>query len=224
MKFHLKRVVGSQVLTYEELETVSCQVEACLNSRPILATTSHDSDGIFTLTAGHFLILKPPAAYPEDPRLPEEPCRLLMPVHRPALLGQVESRVPPNSAVPEQMEDSQSQPPRRRHCSPQRGQNILLPLALGKGPPHLPWQGWPCQGSSDPDRDLNFQETSDKAGSPPQGRSKDSSAGLPPGVCLGTDPIHCPQDDLAPQLNSEEQDPSIGEMPEALTSQGGGLT
>ena len=29
MKYHLKRVVGSQILTYEELSTVSAQVEAC---------------------------------------------------------------------------------------------------------------------------------------------------------------------------------------------------
>ena len=76
MKFHLKRVVGAQILTYEELSTVACQIEACLNSRPILAMTSHASDGIFNLTAGHFLILKPPAAYPEQPILPEEPCHL----------------------------------------------------------------------------------------------------------------------------------------------------
>ena len=73
MKFHLRRVIGSQILTYEELATISCQVEACLNSRPILATTSHDEDGIFS---GHFLLLKPPTAYPDYPRLPEEPCRL----------------------------------------------------------------------------------------------------------------------------------------------------
>ena len=65
MKFHLKRVVGAQILTFEELSTVACQVEACLNSRPILAMTSHSSDGIFTLTSGHFLLLKPPAAYPD---------------------------------------------------------------------------------------------------------------------------------------------------------------
>ena len=73
MKFHLKRVVGSQVLTFEEMQTVTCQVEACLNSRPIIAKTSHNMDGIFTLTSGHFLLLKPPMAYPEDPRMPEEP-------------------------------------------------------------------------------------------------------------------------------------------------------
>ena len=76
MKYHLKRVVGSQVLTYEELQTVTCQVEACLNSRPIMAKTSHDQDGISTLTSGHFLTLQPSSAYPSNPHLPEEPCLL----------------------------------------------------------------------------------------------------------------------------------------------------
>ncbi len=76
MKFHLKRVVGSQTLTYEELATVTTQVEACLNSRPLLAITSHDADGITPLTPGHFLMLKPPTTYPDYPGLPEEPCKL----------------------------------------------------------------------------------------------------------------------------------------------------
>ena len=76
MKYHLKRVVGSQILTYEELSTVSAQVEACLNSRPLLATTSHNPDGITPLTPGHFLLLKPPTAYPDYPQLPEEPSKL----------------------------------------------------------------------------------------------------------------------------------------------------
>ena len=75
-KYHLKRVVGSQVLTYEELATVSAQVEACINSRPLTAMTSHNQDGITPLTPGHFLLLKPPTAYPEYPSLPEEPCNL----------------------------------------------------------------------------------------------------------------------------------------------------
>ena len=75
-KYHLKRVVGTQILTYEELSTVSTQVEACLNSRPLTTMTSHDSDGLTPLTPGHFLLLKPPTAYPEYPGLPEEPCKL----------------------------------------------------------------------------------------------------------------------------------------------------
>ena len=73
MKYHFKRVVGSLVLSFEELTTVACQVEACLNSRPILATTSHNQDGISTLTSGHFLMMQPPTAYPTDPSPMEEP-------------------------------------------------------------------------------------------------------------------------------------------------------
>ena len=76
MKMHLKRIMGLTPLTFEEMETVTCQVEACLNSRPIIPMTSHNPDGLSTLTAGHFLLFKPPMAYPEDPRLPEEPSLL----------------------------------------------------------------------------------------------------------------------------------------------------
>ena len=73
MKFHFKRVVGSLILTFEELTTVACQIEACLNSRPMMAITSHNQDGISALTSGHFLILQPPTAYPTDPSTMEEP-------------------------------------------------------------------------------------------------------------------------------------------------------
>ena len=44
---------------------MTCQVEACLNSRPVTAITSHDLDGISVLTPGHFLIGRPLTAYPE---------------------------------------------------------------------------------------------------------------------------------------------------------------
>ena len=73
MKYHLKRVVGPLILSFEELTTVACQVEACLNSRPIIAISSHNEDGISTLTAGHFLMMKPPTAYPSDPSPMKEP-------------------------------------------------------------------------------------------------------------------------------------------------------
>ena len=55
-KKHLRSVVGSVTLTYEELSTVLAQVEACLNSRPLVTVNSPDDDGIEVLTPGHFLI------------------------------------------------------------------------------------------------------------------------------------------------------------------------
>ena len=73
MKRHLKRVIGSTLLTFEEMTTITCQVEACMNSRPLLPMTSHSQDGLATLTASHFLLFKSPSAYPEDPRLPDRP-------------------------------------------------------------------------------------------------------------------------------------------------------
>lgn len=54
MKYHLKRVIGDQRLTYEELTTLLCQIEACLNSRP-LCTVSENAEEINCLTPGHFL-------------------------------------------------------------------------------------------------------------------------------------------------------------------------
>ena len=56
MKYHLKRVVGQQKFTLEEFNTLLCQVEACMNSRPLLPLNTHSDDGIEVLTPGHFII------------------------------------------------------------------------------------------------------------------------------------------------------------------------
>jgi hypothetical protein len=63
----LRRIVGSVKLTFEELTTVLTQIEACLNSRPLVALPLED-DGIEALTPGHFLIGRPLEALP-DPAL-----------------------------------------------------------------------------------------------------------------------------------------------------------
>ena len=51
VKYHLCRVVGQQHLTYEEFATVTCQVEACVNLRPLTSITSHTIDGITPFTS-----------------------------------------------------------------------------------------------------------------------------------------------------------------------------
>ena len=63
-KYHLKRLVGNQRLKYDELETVIISVEACLNSRPLGAMTSHPIDGVCPLTPGHFLVGRAMRSYP----------------------------------------------------------------------------------------------------------------------------------------------------------------
>lgn len=64
VKFHLKRVIGTQVLTYEELETLCVRIEGILNSRP-LTPASMDPHDHTALTPGHFLIGQPIMEVPE---------------------------------------------------------------------------------------------------------------------------------------------------------------
>ncbi|CAK1598341.1 unnamed protein product [Parnassius mnemosyne] len=63
-KYYLKRVIGSQVLTFEELTTLLTKVEAMLNSRPICQLSS-DPGEVDVLTTGHFIIGRPLVALPE---------------------------------------------------------------------------------------------------------------------------------------------------------------
>ena len=64
-KYHLKRIIGEQVLTFKEFNSVIIQVEACMNSRPLMHQYCHSPDGIEPLTAAHLLIGRALMAYPE---------------------------------------------------------------------------------------------------------------------------------------------------------------
>lgn len=63
VKTHLYRVVGSQILTYEEMNTLLIQIESILNSRPLCPLSSDPSD-LSVLTPGHFLTLAPLTTIP----------------------------------------------------------------------------------------------------------------------------------------------------------------
>lgn len=64
VKTHLKRVMGAQILTFEEFYTVLVQIEALLNSRP-LSPISNDPNDLSALTPGHFLTLEPISSLPD---------------------------------------------------------------------------------------------------------------------------------------------------------------
>ncbi|XP_026316034.1 uncharacterized protein LOC113227357 [Hyposmocoma kahamanoa] len=55
LKYHLKRVLGDQKLTYEEFSTLLTKIEACMNSRPLCALTEDPEEFYNYLTPGHFL-------------------------------------------------------------------------------------------------------------------------------------------------------------------------
>lgn len=74
-KYHLKRILKDVILTYEELTTITVQIEAVLNSRP-LCPLSDDATDYSALTPGHFLIGEPPTALPEPNLATEKTSRI----------------------------------------------------------------------------------------------------------------------------------------------------
>ena len=64
IKYHLKRIIGSTPMHFEDFFTVLSQIESVLNSRP-LSPMSSSPDDYTPLTPGHFLIGRPLTSLPE---------------------------------------------------------------------------------------------------------------------------------------------------------------
>jgi len=52
-KYHMTRIVGKAHLTFEEMQTTLCEIEAILNSCPLL---NADPNDLAYLSPGHFLV------------------------------------------------------------------------------------------------------------------------------------------------------------------------
>lgn len=76
LKSLLKRTLGEQNLTFEELSTITAEAEAVLNSRPLVPLDSLPDDAIAPLTPGHFLVGGPLMALPIRPDYNSKLCNL----------------------------------------------------------------------------------------------------------------------------------------------------
>lgn len=63
-KHHFTRIVGDTLLTFEQLETYTIEIEAILNFR-LISPMSSDPNDLHPLTPGHFLIGGPLTSFPQ---------------------------------------------------------------------------------------------------------------------------------------------------------------
>ncbi|UYV67891.1 hypothetical protein LAZ67_5002421 [Cordylochernes scorpioides] len=96
LKYHIKRIIGKQVLPYEEILTLQVQIESCLNSIPLYMMRG-DTNDQEVLTPAHFLMTE--SSYLVMPRKGRE--RLTHQTARRAYMTRCSNNTPnPISSVP----------------------------------------------------------------------------------------------------------------------------
>lgn len=85
-KLHFKKAASDYKYTFEELATLLCRIEACLNSRP-LCIQSDTSQEFVPLTPGHFLI-GAPLLSPAEIVIDEQPSSIVNRWRKLKALGQ----------------------------------------------------------------------------------------------------------------------------------------
>lgn len=84
-KHHFIRVAKSALLTYKEMATLLCRIEAILNSRPMTPLASDPGDYEY-LATGHFLVGR-------SLTLPPEPDQATTPLNRLKCFALIQSRL-----------------------------------------------------------------------------------------------------------------------------------
>lgn len=133
MKKHLKRTIGEQKLTFEELTTLLTRIEACLNSRPLLALTEDPEDIGTVLTPGHFLIGEPLLTLPQqdltDEKCPKTRWQLTTKLLQSFWKTSIQHSSSTNML---QMAETNRKPTARRHCGSEGRMPAPREVGVGK--------------------------------------------------------------------------------------------
>ncbi|KAL7724701.1 hypothetical protein ACLKA6_018887 [Drosophila palustris] len=119
-KHLMVRAIGNALLREDEMQTVLVEVEAVLNSRPLIADSSSPNDGK-VITPAHLLIGTTLARLPPASGQPKIEGNLGL-CHQTAVLERLVKRLPNESTRARHMDEGGSQSADRRSRGPARGQ------------------------------------------------------------------------------------------------------
>ncbi|XP_050294291.1 uncharacterized protein LOC126734638 [Anthonomus grandis grandis] len=146
VKYHLKRVVGSLSLTFEDFSTIITQIKACLNSRPLCPLSDNPNDPN-PLTPAHFLIGEPLTTCPQVDLLGVAENRLSKYQHRQQMVQHFWSRWGQgmHCRTPDTYEmeaELPAAPETRRSCAHHGGWITTIKMANWPSGTNISWRRW----------------------------------------------------------------------------------